>query len=357
MICWALQLPADASFICTGAAARRRILGAGNLSRIVRRLAATFDFTQLGEHAIELDPRCLTPDLVSALASVGVTRSSLGVQDFSPHVQHAIGRIQPFEQVEQAVAALRAVGIANINIDLMFGLPRQTVGDVVRSAKLAASLAPSRLALFGYAHVPWFKPHQRLIDEDALPDAGERMAQMGAAAETLEGYGYVQIGLDHFALAHDDLVYAARRGRLHRNFQGYTSDQADALIGLGVSSIGRLPQGYVQNATDIGSYVRAIEAGQFAIDKGFTLSSDDSMRAHIIERLMCDLVVDLDAHAGAADFSDELDTLDNLRDAGIVRRVGRQIHITDQGRPFVRLVAAAFDAYLPKNQSRHSVAV
>jgi oxygen-independent coproporphyrinogen-3 oxidase len=199
------------------------------------------------------------------------------------------GRVQPFEQVEAAVVdAVRAVGIVNINIDLMYGLPRQTVGDVIRSAELAASLAPSRIALFGYAHVPWFRPHQKLIDTQALPEAAERMRQMYAATETLEECGYIPIGLDHFATSADDLARAARTGRLHRNFQGYTTDTADALIGIGASSIGRLPQGYVQNAPDVGSYARAIEAGRFAVAKGLAFSPDDLQRANIIERLMRD---------------------------------------------------------------------
>jgi len=252
---------------------------------------------------------------------------------------------------------VRAAGVVNINIDLMYGLPRQTVGDVIRSAELAASLAPSRLALFGYAHVPWFKPHQRLIDEAALPGAAERIAQMHAAAETLQECGYVQIGLDHFASRRDDMLRAARTGRLRRNFQGYTTDDADALIGLGASSIGQLPRGYVQNAPDIGSYARAIDAGQFATTKGIALSADDRLRARIIERLMCDLSVDLDACSSKTDFSAELDALDALSVSGMVRRDGHQIAITEAGRPFVRLVAAAFDAYLPKNHKRHSVAV
>jgi oxygen-independent coproporphyrinogen III oxidase len=357
------------------------ILGADNLVALVERLTATFDLAPLLEHAIELDPRRLDAAFVSTLARIGVTRASLGVQDFSPHVQQAIGRLQPFAQVEQAVAALRAAGIANINIDLMYGLPRQTVGDVIRSAELAASLKPARLAVFGYAHVPWFKPHQRLIDEAALPGAGERMAQMRAAAETLEECGYAPIGLDHFASPGDDLRPAARTGRLHRNFQGYTTDRADALIGLGASSIGRLPQGYVQNAPDIGAYARAIEAGQFATARGFELSGEDCLRARIIERLMCDLAVDLDAELGVAqrraaevrttrframpfgglqpaiDFAEELAALDKLSDTGIVQRDGHRVYVTEAGRPFVRLVAAAFDAYLPKDQKRHSAVV
>jgi oxygen-independent coproporphyrinogen-3 oxidase len=357
------------------------ILGADRLAAVVETLTGAFDLAAVQEHAIELDPRHLDAALASALARMGVTRASLGVQDFSPHVQRAIGRTQPFEQVEQAVTFLRDVGIANINIDLTYGLPRQTIGDVIRSAELAASLKPARLALFGYAHVPWFKPHQRLIDEAALPGPGERLAQMHAAAEMLEECGYVPIGLDHFALPGDELSRAVRGGRLHRNFQGYSSDSADVLVGLGASAIGRLPQGYVQNASDIGAYARAIEAEQFATARGFELSGEDRLRARIIERLMCDLAVDLDADLragwGAAaqvrathfcamlagdiqprlDFAVELAALDNLGSTGIVRRDGRRIYVTEAGRPFVRLVAAAFDAYLPKDQKQHSAAV
>ena len=245
---------------------------------------------------------------------------SFGAQDFSPHVQRAIGRIQPVEVVEAAVAAVRSAGIANINIDLMYGLPRQTIADVIRSVEQAALLAPSRLALFGYAHVPWLKAHQRLIDDHMLPGASERMAQMHAAAKTLEECGYVQIGLDHFASPHDDMYRAAQAGRLHRNFQGYTTDAADALIGLGASSIGQLPQGYVQNAPDVASYARAIDAGQFATVKGLALSADNRVRARIIERLMCDLAVDFSAVVAdtgrEADFSAEFDAVDILSNPG-----------------------------------------
>ena len=333
------------------------ILGADTLIAIADRISATFDMNDIAEHAIELDPRRVTPELASALGRMGVTRASFGAQDFTPHVQQAIGRIQSFQEVEAAVEAVRAGGVANFNIDLMYGLPRQTVGDVIHSAELAASLAPSRLALFGYAHVPWFKPHQKLIDEDTLPGAAERMAQMRAAAETLAQCGYLRIGLDHFALPGDDMQRAARAGRLHRNFQGYTTDEANALIGVGASSIGRLPQGFVQNAPDVGSYFRAIDAGQFATARGLALSADDRLRARIMERLMCDLAVDLDAEAGETDFSAELAAVDALSESGIVRRHGRHIAMTEKGRPFVRLVAAAFDAYLAKNQKRHSVAV
>ena len=333
------------------------ILGSDRLIDLVDRLAATFDIAGIAEHAIELDPRRVTPELAAALARIGITRASFGVQEFSPRVQRAIGRIQPFAQVEAAVDTVRGVGITDINIDLMYGLLHQTIGDVIRSAELAASLEPARLALFGYAHVPWFKPHQRLIEDAALPGAAERVAQMRAAADTLEECGYVPIGLDHFAARGRDMVRAARVGRLRRNFQGYTTDPADVLIGLGASAIGLMPQGYVQNASDAGSYTRAIAAGQFATAKGHALSADDRVRGRIIEQLMCDLAVDLDATEPSADFSAELDEIDALSAFGIVRREGRLVIMTEMGRPFVRLVAAAFDAYLPKHRARHSVAV
>lgn len=333
------------------------ILGAKTLTALADQISITFDLTRIAEHAIELDPRYVTPELASALGRIGVTHASFGAQDFSPRVQQAIGRIQSFREVGAAVELVRAAGVANINLDLMYGLPHQTVDDVVRSAELAASLAPSRLALFGYAHVPWFRPNQRLIDENALPGVAERLAQTRAATATLEECGYVQIGLDHFAARNDGMQRAAKTHQLHRNFQGYTTDGADALIGLGASAIGRLPRGFVQNATDVGSYARFIDAGQLATAKGLALTGDDRSRARIIERLMCDLAVDLDTEGGGKDFSAELAAVDALSESGIVRRNGHHIAVTEEGRPFVRLVAAAFDAYLPKNHERHSVAV
>jgi oxygen-independent coproporphyrinogen-3 oxidase len=333
------------------------ILGPRWLQTIAARLAALFDLDEVKEHAIELDPRRVDKELVHALAAIGVTRASLGVQDVSPHVQRAIGRIQPFELVEQTAAWLRDAGIARLNIDLMYGLPKQTARDVARSAELAASLAPQRLALFGYAHVPWFKTHQRLIDEAALPGLRERLAQAQTAAETLAGLGYERIGLDHFARPDDELALAAREKRLRRNFQGYTADDAEALIGVGASAIGRLPQGFVQNAPDVAGYARAVAAGRFATVRGIALSDEDRLRAAIIERLMCDLAVDLDAFGGAGRFPGEVAAIRALAEQGLVRVGNSQIAVTEAGRPFVRLVAAAFDAYLGAGQKRHSVAV
>jgi oxygen-independent coproporphyrinogen III oxidase len=338
------------------------LLGGARLRALTESLRGHFDFAPGAEISIELDPRYVDGDLALALAAAGFNRVSLGVQDLSPHVQRAIGRIQPFEVVERAVSLLRVAGFRAINLDLMYGLPFQTEEDVVNTAELAASLAPSRLAIFGYAHAPWFAKRQQLIDASALPGAAERLRQAAASRRTLVEMGYVAIGLDHFALADDPMALAQRAGELRRNFQGYTIDRADALLPFGASSIGRLPQGYVQNAADVGSWRRAIESGRFATIKGVALTRDDLARAAVIERLMCDFAVDYGEIAEdflgdrAAFDAAEADLAQLIRE-GVATREGRRVSITEAGRPFMRLVAAAFDAYLPARSARHSVAV
>jgi oxygen-independent coproporphyrinogen-3 oxidase len=339
------------------------IVGADRLAELHTVLADRFDLSSLREHAIELDPRHLTQPLAQMLAKIGVTRASLGVQDFTPGVQRAIGRIQPFRLVRDAVVMLNEVGINAINLDLMYGLPTQTLCDVRATISRAHALKPSRLAIFGYAHVPWFRPQQRLIDEAALPGLRERLAQAEAAHHALLELGYQPIGLDHYARPDDELAIAARAGRLRRNFQGYTTDEADALLGLGASAIGRLPQGFVQNAPDIGGYARAITSGRLATVKGVIFSTDDRLRGRIIEHLMCDLAVDIGAVqremnlAAGGSFEGELQALAPLTNEGIVVIDGHRIQVPEKGRPYVRLVAAAFDAYLPTSQALHSVAV
>jgi oxygen-independent coproporphyrinogen-3 oxidase len=337
------------------------ILDSRKLVQIAERLGEAFDLTGRREHAIELDPRRVARPLVRTLAGIGVNRASLGVQDFAPHVQQAIGRIQPYEMVANAIDTLREFGIDRINLDLMYGLPRQTTADVRRNVALAASLNADRIALFGYAHVPWFKPQQRLIDAAALPGPAARLEQTQAAHETLIAFGYDPVGFDHFALPHDDLAVAARTQRLRRNFQGYTTDDADALVGLGASAIGRLPQGFVQNSPDVGGYARAIAAGLPATARGVALSADDRLRGRIIERLMCDLEADVTAIAAAygsdEGFTSELEALRSFVAEGLVRAGAGHVAITPKGRPFVRLIASVFDAYLQQSARRHSVAV
>lgn len=338
------------------------LLPAPQFRAIVARLAERFALRPDAEHAIELDPRTVDETLVETLAATGITRASLGVQDFDPAVQEAMGRIQPYAQVERAVALLSGVGITALNFDLMYGLPRQTADTVRSTVERAAELGPSRIALFGYAHVPWFKKHQRLIDEAALPGAEARLALEAVARRALADAGYVSIGLDHFARPDDDMAIAAASGRLARNFQGYTTDAAAALIGLGASSIGRLPQGFAQNTPDIGAWARAIAEGRLATVKGVALHADDRLRGAVIERLMCDDRVDLAAVCAAhgaklETFDEEVAALDEMVADGLVEIDGAVIRVTERGRPFVRLAAAAFDAYLTRGAARHSVAV
>ena len=338
------------------------LLGPKRLTRLADVLRTNFDLGGIVEHAIELDPRTVDESLAVGLAAMGVNRTSLGVQDLNHHVQVAIGRIQPAEVVTQAVEHLRAAGIEAINLDLMYGLPEQTEADVERTARLAAALGPNRLAIFGYAHVPWFKAHQKLIDASKLPGAAARMAQAEVARQVLCEAGYEAIGLDHFARPDDDMAVAQREGRLRRNFQGYTTDVADALLPLGVSSIGKLPQGYVANAADLGGWRRAVEAGEPAINRGIAFTDDDRARAAVIERLMCDFAVDYGALAAdmlgnAAALDDAAPVLAERVAEGIAIVEGRRVFVPDEGRPFVRLVAAAFDDYLAGQQARHSVAV
>lgn len=338
------------------------ILKPEQFSAIVADLRDGFRFTDILDHAIELDPRTVTPDMVAVLAENGITRASLGVQDFTPKVQEAIGRIQTVETVANVVGLLRDVGIDAINFDLMYGLPHQTVDDVRRTAEIAAEMKPSRLAIFGYAHVPWFKSHQKLIDAAELPGAMERLDQAAAAEQTLSAAGYVPIGIDHFAHPDDTLAIAQRAGELRRNFQGYTTDNADALVALGASSIGCLPQGFVQNAPDVGGWRRAIESGHLAAVRGYALTPEDCLRADIIERLMCDFEVDLAAftmddsgfqHRFAAD----LERLAQLVDDELVEIDGSHVRILKAGRPFSRIVAACFDTFLAAGTARHSAAV
>ncbi len=320
-----------------------------------------FRFAADAEVAVEIDPRTLTKGMAGALAEAGINRASLGVQDFNGHVQKAINRIQPYDVTERVLDWLREAGITAINFDLMYGLPGQSTEDVIRTVDLAVRLGPDRLAVFGYAHVPWMKPHQRMIDEDALPDGPERMAQAKAAARRLGEHGYRAIGLDHFALPGDDLARALDEGRLRRNFQGYTTDRASILLGFGASAVGALGQGYVQNAAPLGDYGRAIRKGRLATVRGIELTKDDRLRRTVIERLMCGLPVNLDEMTSgfdmAEDFQTELDSLALMAWDGIVEIKDRRIRITEEGRPWMRTVAARFDRYLESGEARHSRAV
>lgn len=329
---------------------------------IMDKLRARFDVSDAAEIAVELDPRTTTVPYVQDLQRAGVNRASIGVQSYEPKVQEAINRIQPYETTKKVIEWLRAHDITRINMDLMYGLPFQDTDEIERMVDLTVDLQPDRIALFGYAHVPWMKSHQKLIKEETLPDAGERWKQFTLAVERLKQRGYVQIGFDHFAHPDDPMASAVETGELHRNFQGYTTDTAPVMLAFGASAIGYLPQGYVQNEQPLKAYAQSIYSGVLPSAKGIELSPDDLLRRDIIERIMCDLSVDLDnvcANRGAdvQSLAGDLEKLAPLVEDGICTITGSRITVSEQGRPFVRLVASAFDAYLAAGQGRHSKAV
>ncbi len=335
------------------------------LSAVMARIRDCFALAPEAEIAIELDPTSLPQDRLEALREMGVTRVSLGVQDLEPAVQEAIGRRQSYEQTEDCAQKARGLGVGSLNLDLIYGLPLQTEESVARTARRALDLSADRVAVFGYAHVPWMKKHQRLIPEESLPGAAARFAQQRAIHRVLtEEGGYVPVGLDHYARPGDAMAEAAASRSLKRGFQGYTTDAAPALIGFGASAIGSLPRGYVQNAPTAPAYSKAIEAGGLATVRGVALTADDRLRRDVIERLMCDLEVDLVgiAEAHGADPAALLACLDGLarfEADGLAHWDGRHIAVSEKGRPFVRSVAALFDAYLTQDadKPRHSRAV
>ncbi len=338
------------------------IVASDDFHNVMARIADRFSFQSDAEIAVEIDPRGFDADHVAALGDAGVNRASIGIQDFQPDVQKAVNRVQPFEETREVVEGLRRAGIAGISFDLLYGLPHQTVESVLSTVDLAMELAPDRISLFGYAHVPWMKAHQQMIDEDLLPDGRARLALYRAAAGRLAEHGFVAIGLDHFARAEDPMAVAVREGRLNRNFQGYTTDEAEVLIGFGASAIGSLPQGYVQNASLVPDYRSALEAGTPPIARGVEVSEDDRLRRAVIQRLMCGLEVDLSEEAaqygfGGDVFADSLAALAPLQQDGLVSINGSVVTVPEEGRLAVRSVCAAFDSYLGVGPGRHSRAI
>lgn len=338
------------------------LLDVTDMRKLARAAIALFRPTEDFDFAVEIDPRETGPDRIEALAECGLTRASIGIQDFDPEVQKAINRMQSFEETEAAVRSLRQWGVRNLNLDLMYGLPFQSLERTLSTVDQAVSLRPSRVALFGYAHVPWMKSHQRLIPEDALPGPEERLEASQAAAERLIAAGYRQIGLDHFALPGDSMSKAQEDGTLRRNFQGYTTDQAETLLGVGASSIGRLPTLFTQNEPSLKSHARMVEEGHLPIAKGVRLSTDDRLRAKVIERLMCDFSVDIQAlcsefESDPVSLADAAPAIQSMAADGLVTWEDMQLTVTEIGRPYVRQVAACFDKYFTQRAQKHSQAV
>ncbi|WP_368744680.1 oxygen-independent coproporphyrinogen III oxidase [Desertibaculum subflavum] len=332
------------------------------LAAIVEALRRHFDFRPGMEFALEIDPRTLSRGMLAMFRQLGVTRASLGVQDLDADVQRAVNRIQPAETVERAVWELRAAGVQGINFDLLYGLPRQSEATMRTTVERLMRLAPDRIALFGYAHVPWMKKHQKALERFGLPDAPARAALAMAARTALEGAGLEPVGLDHFAQPDDALAVAARAGRLHRNFQGYTTDAAETLIGFGPSSISAFAQGYAQSAPATEAWAAVIDAGRPATLRGIALSADDRLHREVIEAVMCNLAVDLAEVAlrhGATPerFAPELVRLRPLAARGLVEIDGWRISVPPAARIAVRTVAAVFDSYLEASAARHAAAV
>lgn len=316
-------------------------------------LRERFEVRDDAEIAIEIDPRGLRVETVAVLRAIGVNRVSLGLQDINPDVQTAINRIQPPATNRDAVALVRDAGIDGLNLDLMYGLPHQTRDCVLATVDHALALKPDRIALFGYAHVPKMKRHQRLIPEAALPDAAARLAQSEAAADRLVEAGYRRIGFDHFARPGDPMANAADGRDLHRNFQGYSTDASETLLGFGASAIGTVRQGYMQNAADVGVWRDRVRRGELPTARGIALTQDDRRRRDVINDLMCHL----SATFSAEEFEAERRMLAPFVADGLIALKENGVSVTERGRPLVRNVAAVFDAYLDDTGMRHAQAI
>lgn len=312
------------------------------------------------EFSVEIDPNEIDAARLDALVAAGMTRASIGVQDFDPQIQATIGREQSYEVTRDTVEGLRAHGVQSLNADILYGLPHQTPTGIAITVQKLLSLSPDRVALYGYAHVPWMARRQQLIPSETLPRPEARLELFETARKLFEWDGYAGIGIDHFARPQDGLAIAARDGRLRRNFQGYTDDTATALIGLGASSISRFPQGYAQNAASTSDYSKAVRGGRFATARGHVFGGDDLLRARVIESLMCDFAVDFAAIA--QDFGTGKHRIAEMaapvaeKFAGFVELSAEGLTITRHGRPLTRMIARDFDAY-DLSTAGHSSAV
>ncbi len=321
------------------------------LEALLARLRESFDFSPDAELGVEVDPRVTTTEHLRALARAGFNRLSMGVQDFDPRVQAAINRIQPFEDTRALVDEARRLGFLSINMDLIYGLPYQTPGTFGETIDRVLQIGPDRLAVYSYANVPWMKKHQRIL-EPHLPSEAEKFGIFQTALERFQDAGFEYIGMDHFARPDDELARARKSRTLHRNFQGYTTKAGTDLIGMGMSAIGEVGDGYVQNARDLAPYRAAVERDGAATFRGFRLSADDRLRRSVIQRLLCHGVIvkaDVEREFGIRFdglFADALESLRPLADDGLVELLPSEIRATPVGRVFLRNLAMPFDAYL-----------
>jgi oxygen-independent coproporphyrinogen-3 oxidase len=326
------------------------------LERILGRLRERFDFSPDAELGVEVDPRVTTPEHLESLARSGFNRLSMGVQDFDPRVQEAINRIQPYEDTRTLVRQARDLGFPSVNMDLIFGLPYQTAASFSATIDRVLEIAPDRLAVYSYANVPWMKKHQ-LVLEPHLPDEATKFAIFQTALERFENAGFEYIGMDHFARPDDELARARRDRTLHRNFQGYTTKAGTDLIGMGMSAIGSVGDGYVQNVRELVPYQTAVGQRGAATFRGFRLSADDRLRRTVIGNLLCHGVVvkaEIERDFGIVfdeTFSEALERLAPCAADGLVELSAAEVRATSVGRVFLRNLAMPFDAYLDSSPS------
>ena len=332
-------------------------LNPDDIRRLMAMTRAHFTLAPDAEISCEADPRELTHAHLQALRECGFNRVSFGVQDLDPAVQQAVNRIQSEALIRQVLDWSRELGFSSINLDLIVGLPKQTVASFSRTLERVTAWAPDRLAVFGYAHVPWLKKHQNLIQEADLPDAATRLGLQQAVNDALGAAGYVNIGLDHFARPDDELVHAQRNKTLWRNFQGYTTHKDCDILSFGVSGISQTADVYMQNEKNLKRYQQRIAASGFAVERGIRLSRDDRIRRDAITRVMCDMELDFAAFGGewgiafAEYFSDALADLQPLADDGLVTMAADKISVTPSGRLFLRNIGMCFDRYLKEAAS------
>lgn len=330
------------------------------MRRLVEGLRGLFRFAggEGTDISIELDPRAIDPDGVAVLGSLGFNRASLGVQDFHPQVQEAINRIQPAGQTLAVMQACRRHGLASVNVDLIYGLPHQSLTGFADTVDQVLELRPDRLAVYGYAHMPAMFRAQRQIDPAALPDPEHKLGLLGVAVERLTAAGYQYIGLDHFALPDDPLAQAQRAGQLHRNFMGYTTHAGTDLVGLGVSAISHIAGSYSQNPRELGHWESAVDAGRLPVWRGLQLSDQDRIRADLIQTLMCHGKVERQPFGQRHGldfgryFAADLQRLQALVDDGLAYCDDTGIGATASGRPLLRLLAMCFDQYLHADQQK-----
>jgi oxygen-independent coproporphyrinogen-3 oxidase len=337
------------------------------MRELMESLARHFSFARDDEreYGIEIDPRFADAAYVRGLAELGFNRISVGIQDFDPAVQAAVNRIQSVAQTAEVLHAAREAGFASASVDLIYGLPRQTLDGFDRTLTEVIALAPDRVAVYGYAHLPAMFKAQQQIEADELPDPATRLALFGRALERLTAAGYVYIGMDHFARADDELARAQRAGQLQRNFQGYSTHGDCDIVGLGVSAIGRIGDSYSQNARDLTGYYAALDAGRLPVARGLHLDEDDLIRRAAIGELMCHGELDMAAFGTrhrlvfATYFAQALERLRALADDGLVTLDDRMIRVTSRGRLLLRIIAMCFDAYLDDDASpaRYSRAI